>query len=85
MSGQQGVTIVIHGHGIDATEKHQFPEQGGSRFGVLNLRLTPREAAVLRFCGDNGKKSQHQIILDVALLAIQNEYRKITGDHDFVL
>ena len=68
-----------------AISHDQFPVAGGQRFGKLTLRMTQREAAVLTWCAENGTKSQHQLILDAAQKAIQEEYRRLANQPDFFL
>lgn len=69
--------------GAVASERVEFPLAGGARAGVLSLRLTPREAAILRWLGETGKKSQHQIVLEGALAAMEAEARKLLGNPEF--
>jgi hypothetical protein len=62
-----------------------FPPAGGPRSGALSLRLTLRETAVLRWLANNGRRSQHQIILDATQRALEEEYRRLANSPDFLL
>lgn len=68
-----------------ATPTDSFPSAGGPRSGALSLRLTPRETAVLRWLANNGRRSQHQIILDATQRALEEEYRRLANSPDFLL
>jgi hypothetical protein len=68
-----------------ATTSDGFPPAGGPRAGALSLRLTLRETAVLRWLANNGRRSQHQIILDATQRALEEEYRRLANSPDFLL
>jgi hypothetical protein len=68
-----------------ATTSDDFPPAGGPRAGALSLRLTLRETAVLRWLANHGRRSQHQIILDATQRALEDEYRRLASNPDFLL
>ena len=55
----------------------ELPPEGGKRSGAINMRLTPREAEMLKVIGIHTPKSQHQWMLDTILGPLEAEYKRI--------
>lgn len=62
-----------------AIQLEELPQEGGKRSGAINVRLTLREAQMLKVIGLATPRSQHQFILDAILGPIEEEYNRIVA------